>query len=71
MPEFFVHITRSASHDVVLSVAAKDQDAAEKLIGSALDQQHRVGLDEITALQGVKVISDECCGDDESSWEVL
>jgi hypothetical protein len=66
-----VVVSRTASENVELLVEAASQDEAEELIGDALDSTTRVGIEDLTKLEGVKVATHDFCGDDESSWEVV
>lgn len=66
---FEVIITRSATETVTLRVDAQSQHAAEMAVGGFLNQPHRVTVDQLKS-RGYHVISEDCVGDEESSWEV-
>jgi hypothetical protein len=71
MPTFNVTITRSAIEVVELAIEADSQDAAEEKLGRALDTTRSVTLEDLSVLQGAKVVASRFQADIESEWEIV
>lgn len=65
-----VIIARSASETVVLRVNAITMELAEEKVNDILGQSHLVTLDEIKE-RGIEIVSVDCNGDEESTWEII
>jgi len=71
MKTFNVTLTRTAYENVVLEVKASSLGAAEDKINQVLDGPTRVSIDTLCELRGVRYLTTDLNGDDESSWEIL
>jgi hypothetical protein len=70
MSKFRVTVSRSASHNLVIELEAESEEAAEEAINEFADQSHRWDPEsELPA--GAKIVDDDFCADDESSFEII